>query len=357
MAEAPPATWIALEAPPGSYIHGLFREHPIGIHLLPAWLGRLGFPPLQAAYAANALYQAVSLVLVARLASGLVGGLEARALPVLLQLIPIAFTFRIRANHEQAVLMCVLLALLGLERSRRRAAYALLVAAGLVGILLVKGVFVVVGFAACVLWLIARRGAEGSTRVAALGLVLAAAAVLGAVWCYEQLYRSATGEGFWAWNLGRQLGVASVARSTDLVGEKLRNVVFYLARLSWFAFPWSLVLLSAAWPRTRTGQAARRCEGGGRDGLVFVLGLTAALVAGFSLSDRVADRYLFVAYYAVAAAGAVLGLRAFPRLAAVALRLDAWHPFPAVALWILTFALHLAGGRLGVPTIKVWAPS
>lgn len=356
MAAQPPSTWIALEAPPGSYIHGLFREHPIGIHLLPAGLGRLGFPPLQAAYAANALYQAASLVLVARLAGCLVGGVEARALPVFLQLIPIAFTFRIRANHEPAVLMFVLMSLLGLERSRRQPAAALLVAAGLVGILLVKGVFVTVGLLACVLWLFTRRAGEGSSRTAAGGLVLAVGAVVAVAWGYELAYRAATGEGFWAWNVGRQLGVAAVERSSDYSSDKLRNVVFYLARLLWFAFPWSLVLLSAAWPRTRTGIAARRCEGSGRDGLVFVLGLTVVLVAGFSLSDRVADRYLFVAYPALAAAGAILALRSFPRLAALVGRLDVWHPFPAVALWLVTFALHILGGRLGVPTIKVWAP-
>ena len=43
---------------------------------------------------------------------------EARALRLFAQLLPIAFTFRVRANHESALLLCLLLALYGLERAR-----------------------------------------------------------------------------------------------------------------------------------------------------------------------------------------------------------------------------------------------
>ena len=113
MAAQPVDRWIAPLFPPGWYMSGYFREHPVGVHLLPALLGKLGYPAPQAAFAANALYQVLSLVLLQRVAAALVGPLEARSLGWLLQLIPIAFTFRIRANHEQAILLCLLLALYG----------------------------------------------------------------------------------------------------------------------------------------------------------------------------------------------------------------------------------------------------
>jgi 4-amino-4-deoxy-L-arabinose transferase-like glycosyltransferase len=355
LAARPAAHWIAPSFPPGWYMKGLFREHPAGIHLLPALLGRLGYPPLQAAYLANALYQVLSLVLICRLAALLVSGVEARALGLVVQLLPIAFTFRVRANHEQAVLLCLLVAVYGAERSRRQPIFAAAMAAGLVGLLLVKGVFAVMGIVACALWIFVRREADGgSTGRAAFGLAGTAVLVVATAGLYELLYRAATGEPFWSVNLGRQLGVAAASRSEAPLLEKPYNLVWYTARVLWFAFPWSLVL--AAWLALRRWRSAIPCAGPSRDGLVFVVLLTALLVGAFSLSDRRADRYIFPVYFAVGSAGAVIALRTWPRLRAFAERLDRWHPWPTVLLWTSTFGLHFVGGLLGVPTVKIWAP-
>jgi hypothetical protein len=74
-------------------------------------------------------------------------------------------------------------------------------------------------------------------------------------------------------------------------------------------------------------------------------------IGAFSLSDRRADRYIFPAYYAVGAAGAVVALRSWPWLRALAMRLDrAWLP---AAAWSALFLAHLVAGRLGLPTIKL----
>jgi hypothetical protein len=74
----------------------------------------------------------------------------------------------------------------------------------------------------------------------------------------------------------------------------------------------------------------------------------------FSLFDRRADRYIFPAYYAVGAAGGVAALRASPRLRRLAGTLD--RPWVPAAVWGVTFVAHLFAGRLGLPTVKVWAP-
>ncbi|HEY6554299.1 MAG TPA: hypothetical protein VI669_13160, partial [Vicinamibacteria bacterium] len=65
--------------------------------------------------------------------------------------------------------------------------------------------------------------------------------------------------------------------------------------------------------------------------------------------------YIFPVYYAVGAAGVVAALRAWPRLRSFTedvLR----RPWIPAALWLALFALHILGGQLGVPTVKVWAP-
>jgi hypothetical protein len=354
IAQAPAAGWIAPDFPPGWYMSGPFREHPVGLFAPAAALVRLGYPAPQAAYALNALYQVLTVVLMQRLAATLVPGLEARALGWLVQILPIAFTFRIRANHEQAVLLCIVVALYGTERSRTRPRWALLTVAGLVGLLLVKGVLAVFGPVLCVLWLLARRltapGPAPADPAAWLGLAAGVVAMGATAGLYEQLYRQATGGPFWSFYLARQLGVAATAGEGAGLAVKLYNFVWYLGRVLWFPFPWSLALAMAAWharrlpwgPRSAADPqpAAPAALAGG----LFAIATVVLYVGLLSLSDRRADRYIFPVYYAVGAAGGVAALRASPRL---------WVP---AAVWAVAFAAHLFAGRLGLPTVKVWAP-
>jgi hypothetical protein len=354
MSRAPAAGWIAPEFPPGWFMSGRFREHPVGLFLPAALLARLGYPAPQAAYALNAVYQVLSLVLLQRLAAAVVPGLEARALGWLVQLLPIAFVYRIRANQEQAVLLCLLLALYGVERARRSSWFSLLTAAGLVGLLLVKGLLAAFGPAACALWLLARRAAaprdERGDGAAWAGLAASVAAMGAAALLYEHLYRLATGEAFWSLYAARQMGVAFPSSRSGGLFDAAAGLAFYSARLLWFAFPWSLVGLFLLLRPARKAPLGRPPEPERRAGLLFAVGLTLLYVVAFSLSARRADRYVFPAYYAVGAAGAVLALSRSVRLRAAAERLD--RPWVAPAVWAATFAAHLVAGRLGLPTFK-----
>jgi len=359
MASAP--GWIAPDFPPGWYMSGLFREHPVGLFVPAAVLGLLGYPAAQAAYAMNALYQVLAIVTLQRLAATLVPGVEARALGWLIQLLPIAFTFRIRANHEAAVLLCLLAALYGTERARVRPRYAVLTVAGLVGLLLVKGILAAFGPALCVLWLAARRltseGDRPSDRGAWLGIAAGVAAMAATAAAYELLYRQATAEPFWSFYVARQLGVATATGAASSLIDKFYNLAWYLGRVVWFPFPWSVLLLVAHWRwGARKGCIAQIApvDAGTRAGALFSLAAVALYVGLFSLSDRRADRYIFPAYYAVGAAGGVTALRIVPPLRRLAERLD--RPWLPAVVWAAAFAAHLFAGRLGLPTVKLWAP-
>ena len=117
----------------------------------------------QAAYAVNGLFQAASILLLQLIAVQLVSRRDARALGWIVQLMPIAFVFRIRANQEYAVLAGILLAVLATERSRERPAWAWITALGFVWALLVKGVFGFVVPIACGLWLAAAGWSDRGT--------------------------------------------------------------------------------------------------------------------------------------------------------------------------------------------------
>jgi 4-amino-4-deoxy-L-arabinose transferase-like glycosyltransferase len=360
MSAAPTTEWIAPTWPPGWFMQGLFREHPAGIFFLPALLGSLGYPAEKAAYAANALYQVLTLVLFQRLATVLVPPLEGRALGWILQLLPIAFTYRVRANHEPAVLLLLLTALLSTERARSRVAWGALMAASLCGLVLVKGVIGLVGLPVCALWLLARRGSPGSNRAAWLGLGASVLAIAFTVWSYEALYLQTTGQSFLADYLGRQLGLARAPQSEALLAQKAYNLVWYLGRVLWFPFPWSLVLLAAMVASWRSVRNRSSPDGplpaDARAGLVFTLALTVMYLGLFSLSDRRADRYIFPVYSVVGACGAVVALRLFAPLGRLAERLDRRPAVVQASLFLLLFALHIAGGVLRLPTVKLWPP-
>jgi 4-amino-4-deoxy-L-arabinose transferase-like glycosyltransferase len=346
----PFSSWIGPVWPPRWYMEGLYREHPAGAFWLPALLARIGYPAEQAAYAVNAAYQVGSLVAIATLASAVVGAVEARSLAWMLQIVPIAFTFRVRANQEQVVLLLLVLAVLGTERSHTHRRWGFLAAASLAGLFLVKGVLGLLGVPVCALWLLTRRDGAGSSRRAWAALAASVAVVAFTIAGYEIAYRHVTGEPFLSDYLGRQLGLAAEPHSSGVLAQKAYNLVWYLGRLLWFPFPWTLALLIAA-----ASPPAEHGSPPARGGLAFTLAVAALYLGLFSLSDRRADRYVFPAYYALGAAGAVVALRRFAWLRRLAERFDRRPAGPA-ALFVLLFLAHVAAGRLGLPTVKIWAP-
>jgi hypothetical protein len=373
--EPPSLRWIAPEWPPGSYVQGLYREHPAGLFLLPALLARLGYPAAQAAYAANAVYQALAVMLVPVAAATFATGREARALAWLLQLLPIAFVYRIRANHEGAVWLFFLVALLGTERLvEGRRFGALLGVAGLSALVLVKGLLAAPAILCCALWARVRLASSPTASPRRVVVTFAAWAVALAVVvvAYEALYRHVTGVSFVREYLARQTTGVSFLRdffaNSPSAGASAMppsawalasNAVFYAGRILWFAFPWSVVLVVIGvrraatwlrWPR-RLGDLDRSSLG-----VVFVAGATALYVALLSLSGRRAERYLFPIYFLVGACGAVAAFRTWPAVERFVAFVERLEPYAPVAAWTALFGLHLLGGPLGLPRIQLWRP-
>src|SRR5262249_40285011 len=150
----------------------------------------------------------------------------------------------------------------------------------------------------------------------------------------------------------RQIGVATAVQADSALLRKAANVAFYVGRILWFAFPWSLALVwEALASRHLTAPAVEPAAARRRAAVGFVAGTVLADVLGFILFDRRADRYVFPAYYAVGAAGFLAALARFPRLARLAKRLD--RPWLPAGLFALMLALHLVAGRAGVPRVDI----
>jgi hypothetical protein len=347
LANEPPSRWIAPEWRGVWNQEGLFREHPAGILLPSVLLIRAGVPAGQAAFIVNMLYQAAVIALVPLVAGVVVSGLESRSLAWLLQLLPVSFVYRIRANQEQPLLMCFLALVYGTHRARTNPWWMLLMVLSLCCLVLIKGAFAMFALVGAALWIVVIPAPPGgSNRWAWSGLTAAVAAAALMLAGYEALYVRTTGESFLDFYRTTRLGASMQLRDPRVVPHALGNVVWYLTRLAWFAAPWSLVALAtvAIWLRFRIRRAsAPRFDAMTERGLVWALLLTAAFIAVLSPANVRAERFIFPAYFVIGAVGVVTAMRNSDGMRRLTERAD--RPWVPIAVWMTTFLLSL-GSRV-----------
>lgn len=346
LAAGPPSHWIAPEWWGNWDSEGWFREHPAGVFFLPTLLGAGGLPGVQAAYVIGIAAGLGCLLMMASLVGSLTSRAEGRAALVLLQLMPLASIFRIRANHEYPMLACLLLALLGADAARRSWKWIWITPAALVAALLVKGVFVVLPLIALGYWVLIDPRRTGGPIVRPIAAVAAGlVAMVATALAYDAAYVRVTGETFWGPYWERQLAPLTLATPGEGGDTLLSHSLFYALRLLWHPAPWSVSLVLALWlHRRRLGEHWHRWPASVRRGLVFALVTAGTIVVMLIPASRFAERYIFAANYLVAAAGVVVALRTWPRLAAVTAHLDHRVPgFPAV-VWLALMAARLLLG-------------
>ena len=344
LSQEPVARWVAPEwwdFWPDAHMTGLFREHPSGVFWAPALLARLGVPAEQGAYVIGSLAGLLSLLLIGVVVNRVATRDDARAVVILLQLMPVAFIFRIRANHEYPMLLCLLVVILGLDGLKRTPAAWWLVAAGITMGLLVKGVFVSLVLLGASLWIAAdprRDGTSARRQWAGLAAAVAFAAVIAAI--YDLVYLRATGQTFWLAYWERQLGPITIATPWQDAQAALARLSFYVSRLLWHPAPWSLVLVWVGVTRFSGVSGLPRHE---RRALGVALAFVVFALVILSLPSRFAERYAFSPTFVVATLGAIAARRAWPVLGDSLARLDRLVPALPAVLWTV-----LAIGRLTI---------
>lgn len=348
LSREPVARWVAPEwwgFWPDANMTGLFREHPAGVFWLPAALGRAGVSPLQGAYVVGIAAGLGAVLLIGSIVRRLTGGDDARAAIVLLQLMPVAFIFRIRANHEYPMLFALALMLVGLARVSESWRWTFAVAAGLVIAFLVKGVFVILLLVAAAVWILINPTAAARARgrgvvAVALGLV----AMAGVAALYDWQYQRVTGETFWVRYWERQLGPLTIATPVEGGSTLLHHLGFYLVRLVWHPAPWSLALLMALFRRPSVRDAWGALPLPARRGVLFALAFAVASIAVLAPASRFAERYVFSATFAIGAAGAVVASRRWLRLRDTLGRADVSIPALPAVVWTVLMLTRLALG-------------
>jgi 4-amino-4-deoxy-L-arabinose transferase-like glycosyltransferase len=355
LASGPAAGWIAPEWGGLWNGTGLWQEHPIGIYLVPIAVAKLGFPGAQAAYAVGIAAGLACLLLMARLAAATGVDGAGRAALVLLQLVPAAFVFRVRANHEYPMLLCLLAAIVALDGVRRSWLWTLGVVAAVTAALLIKGVFVALVLLGAGLWaLVNPLRAPGSTLrpFVALGVAVVCAALVALG--YDALYREATGTTFWGGYWRRQLGPVAEAAPGAGVLDLAYHALFYVAHLAWLSAPWgaALVGLAVMWA---TGVRARwrQLPPSLRGATLFALAYAAVSILMLSPSGRFAERYLFSPFFVSAAVGVAAACYQWPAIPAAIARLDRRIPALPALLWLVLIVGRLGLGPL-LPRPRFW---
>jgi hypothetical protein len=346
LSRRPLSRWIAPEWG-GAWDHqGLFREHPVGILLPPALAIRAGFPAGQAAYAVNMLYQAAVILLLPIVAGLVARRTDARALAWVLQLLPVSFVYRIRANQEHPLLMCVLALIYATDRARSRPAWIALMTASLCWLALIKGAFAMFALASAALWLLVVPPADGGVnRRGWIGLAVAAAAAIAMFAIYESVYVRVAGESFLAFYRSTRLGQSMDLSDPRIVPHTLRNVGWYVLRLAWFAAPWSLAAFAAWWAWLRSAPSHDRTGRLEARATAWALLVAIVFIAVLSPANVRAERFIFPVYFIAGALGFVAASRRFEAVDRLAVRTSGWWWLPAAA-WLVLFLASIGSRAL-----------
>jgi len=289
-------------------------------------------PGIQAAYIAGVGASLLALLVAGQLIRRVSSAADARAAMTLVQLTPLAFIFRIRANHEYPMLLCLLLALLAIEHARDALKWIFPLALALSAALFIKGVFAGFVLAGVGLWLaidaLRRQSIYRQVGALAMAMVLTAAAA----WAYDQWYAAATGHPFWSAYWHRQIAPLTAAEQAAAPLGYLRHIGFYVPFLLWHPAPWSVSMMLSGW------KSPSRL-------VLFTIAFAATAVALLSFSSRVAERYLFSATFLIGLTGAVVAYQSWPWARRTFDRLDARVPALPALLWTVLIVLRLTVGQ------------
>jgi 4-amino-4-deoxy-L-arabinose transferase-like glycosyltransferase len=335
--------WWALW--PGSTMDELFIEHPAGLFWLPAALGRLGLPPAPSAYVVGVGASLLTLLGLSALIERISGPVAARITLTLLPLMPVAFIFRVRANHEYPMLLCLVAGLVALEGVRESWLWLVCLSAAFTAALVIKGVFALLVVGGGGLWLLANPtgGQRGAWR-AWVGFGIGLSALLLAALAYDDWYAAVTGHGFWRAYWLRQLGPLTFASPVEQAGIVASHVGFYAAHILWHSAPWGVVLVWIGCRRLWRPREAPLTTAE-RRGLLFVATFAFASIVALSVPSRIAERYMFSATFFLGAAGIAAAVRTWPGFRRWIERVDAAVPSLPALVWTALVVGRIAMGR------------
>jgi len=252
-------------------------------------------------------------------------------------LLPLTFSYTIRANHEAGLFFFSVLALYsGLQLSHSKW-WSLAVVLSCLALMWIKGPFVVFGFLLFSWGFFLNHKRKYFSWL--FTFFISAILVSGSGFLYENLFRTWTSEPFFSvfWNIQIEQRALNQASHPFLI-QKILNFKYYFLKYLAYALPWTAIGLMAL----IKGERKKIIEFLKSPLSICFLGAGLIYIGAFSMSDRIAGRYTFPGYYFFAVWILLLcqaGFDVFQKLTARLSGLKA-HALAAL-LWIAVVISHL----------------
>ncbi|MGZ3787889.1 MAG: hypothetical protein ACXVLQ_05165 [Bacteriovorax sp.] len=320
------------------------RDQLPGQVIMGVVLTKLGVPPAQSLHILGMAFQILSIFLLSQIALQFTSAHESSVLLYSLLLTPLAFSYNLRANHELGIMFFSFLAIYaGLKLPSRRA-WGLLSAISCLGLLWIKGPFFIFGI---VLSMIGYFFSPiGPKKISSLifATLLSGLCVLASALIFEFIYRKLTNESFFLafWKIQIEQRAINQVRPHSFMVQKALNFFYYFSHYLSYALPWSFlaVLLMAKNMRAFIFSLTHLDFLKNRLAMCF-LSSAMAFCLLFSLSDRIAGRYVFPGYYLISAWFILILYNSSERFKKIhsALSRIGLH-FIVPSLWFIAFAIH-----------------
>ncbi|MBF0205462.1 MAG: hypothetical protein HQK53_01100 [Oligoflexia bacterium] len=326
----------------------LMRDQFPGQLLLGVAVSKLGVPPKHALHVVQMFFQVATIFLLFQIATFFIGKTDALVLFYGLLLIPTAFSYNIRGNHESGIAFFMVLSLLsGIKLNQNSKRWIFIGIFCAVTLLLIKGPFAIfspVLFSLGYFFRTSKQCPSSPTErsLYILTVVLSVFFVILTALGYEFLYRLATNESMLEEFYRKQfMERAFELRSTyPFLIQKLVNLYFYLDCCVTYALPWIIFVPFILFIKKFKFKKIAFLN----SKLSWLLILASFLLCFVcSIPNRLAARYVYPAYYLFAAWSilfAYFNLDFLRRLHQNILAANALIPL-VVILWLIAFIVHL----------------
>ena len=285
------------------------RDHLIGQFIFPVLMVKSGVSQKHAIYIVNTIYKLLSLLLMFLIARRFYSDKVSALLTVLIQIIPVSLNYQMRANHEPALLLLTLGVILGAMNIRSNKKYFILIAFCINFCFLIKGLaFLPILPITLASYLIYNYFEKSICKkdIAYLGLVFSSIIILAIG--YEFYFRYLTGFNFFEQYYQVQFVNRSfkAVESTVPLLNNIKAVAYYSSRLLSYSLPWSLfalILLVKDKFIIKSMNEKKFYSMMIAGSLIYIL--------TFSISGRLASRYIYPAYYLFSSACILFVLKRF----------------------------------------------
>lgn len=303
-------------------------------------LANLGIPATQSLHILGMAYQILSILLLSLISQQFVSKGKSSVLLYSLLLTPLAFSYNIRANHELGIMFFSFLALYSGVMLNKSKSWIIYSTFSSLGLLWIKGPFFIFGTILLTIGFVFSPKERKKYSSLFLSIFVSNFFVLLSALLFELLYQSITHQSFFAtfWKIQFQQRAFNETQNHSFLIQKILNFYYYFWHYFTYALPVSLLIfipiLKRKSPQVLMDYLKTRIS------LCFFTSAMSFCLL-FSLSNRIAARYVFPGYY-LFAAWLILSFynfsETFKKLHLNILKFGIHLVVPF--LWLICFVLH-----------------